>query len=610
MAYNKIEDYGIIGNMRTSCHVGIDGSIDWMCYPHFDSPSIFARILDDKIGGYFKISPVESEIEVTRKQFYWPDTNVLITRFLAHHGVCEVIDFMPVGKTKVGERQNRLVRWVKMVRGNMKIRVECEPAFNYAQDEHKTVINENGAAFYSKDLAITLATEVPLHERGKGVYAEIELQGGETANFVIKETEGENGSIQSFPDTVAHEGLIDTIDYWSDWVKQCTYKGRWREIVIRSALTLKLLTFEPTGAIVASPTCALPETLGGVRNWDYRYTWIRDAAFTVYGLMRIGFTKEAERFMHWIEERCYELRPDGSMQIMYGIDGRHKLEEFTLPHLEGYMKSSPVRIGNGAYDQLQLDIYGELLDSVYLFNKYGSPISYDLWKQLRKLINWVATNWHLKDEGIWEVRGGRQHFVYSKLMCWVALDRGIRLADKRSFPSDRDLWMMERDKIYEEIMEKGWDKEQQTFVQYYGSKTLDASNLMMPLTFFVSPSDTRILKTIEATLKSPEEGGLLMDSLVYRYNVKETDDGLTGEEGTFNLCTFWMVEALTRAGHDDKEKLEKARLMFEQMLTYANHLGLYGEETGPRGEALGNFPQAFTHLSLISAAYNLDKTLK
>ncbi|WP_421875953.1 glycoside hydrolase family 15 protein [Marinoscillum sp.] len=604
MAYKKIEDYGIIGNMRTSCLVGIDGSIDWMCYPHFDSPSIFGRILDHQKGGYFKITPLDAD--VTQKQFYWPDTNVLITRFLAQHGVCEVIDFMPVGKTKIGEQQNRLVRWVKMIRGSMKVRMECIPAFNYAQDDHQTIMGPQGAVFRSKKQSITLATSVPLQNFQNGVSAEVELQGGETANFVIKETEGGE---QYFEDSVAHEGLINTIDYWTDWVKQCTYKGRWREIVIRSALTLKLLTFEPTGAIVAAPTCALPEELGGVRNWDYRYTWIRDAAFTIYGLMRIGFTKEAEKFMHWIEERCYELNDDGSIQIMYGIDGRHELEEKVLDHLEGYMGSSPVRIGNGAFDQLQLDIYGELLDSVYLFNKYGSPISYDLWKQLRKLINWVAKNWHLKDEGIWEVRGGRQHFVYSKLMCWVALDRGIRLADKRSFPSDRDIWMKERDKIYEEIMTKGWDDELQSFVQSYGSKTLDASNLMMPLTFFVSPSDTRIIKTIDATLKSPEQGGLLMDSLVYRYNVKETNDGITGEEGTFNLCTFWMVEALTRAGQQDKDKLEKARLMFEQMLTYANHLGLYAEETGPRGEALGNFPQAFTHLSLISAAYNLDKTL-
>jgi len=608
MAYQKIEDYGIIGNMQTTAHIGTNGSIDWMCYPHFDSPSIFGRLLDENRGGHFQITPVNED--VSRKQFYWPETNVLITRFLCSDGVCEVVDYMPVGDTRIGDRENRLVRWVKAVRGTMKLKIECKPAFNYAQDEHEVVLNSHGAGFYSKSLAIGLATSIPLKTNGTGAFAELELKQGDTANFVIKELEDHNGCAQCYHDTVAYEGLVNTIEYWNRWVKKCTYKGRWRETVIRSALTLKLLTYEPTGAIVAAPTCSLPEGIGGERNWDYRYTWIRDAAFTVYGLMRIGFTDEAEKFMQWIDDRCHELRPDGSMQIMYGIDGRHNIDEKELDHLEGYKGSSPVRIGNGAFNQLQLDIYGELLDSVYLFNKYGSPISYDLWIQLRRLINWVARNWQKKDEGIWEVRGGQQHFVYSKLMCWVALDRGIRLADKRSFPSDKIFWMEERDKIYEEIMEKGWNKKSQTFVQSYGSGTLDAANLMMPLTFFVSPTDKRILKTLEATMKSPEDGGLVSDSLVYRYNVQNSNDGLRGEEGTFNICTFWMVEALTRAGHADHTKLEQARLMFEQMLTYANHLGLYGEEIGPRGETLGNFPQAFTHLSLISAAFNLDKALK
>jgi len=308
--------------------------------------------------------------------------------------------------------------------------------------------------------------------------------------------------------------------------------------------------------------------------------------------------------MHWIEARCRELNPDGSLHIMYKIDGSVIESEETLDHLEGYKKSRPVRIGNGAANQLQLDIYGELMDSVYLYNKYGSPISYDLWTHLRQLVNWVCGNWRRKDDGIWEVRGGQQNFLYSKLMCWVAVDRGLRLADKRSFPADRDRWLKVRDEIYEAIMNEGWNPKREAFVQHYGSDSLDAANLMLPLVFFVSPTDPRMLKTLDAIMQPPEKGGLLSNSLVYRYNVDETADGLKGEEGTFNICTFWLVEALTRAG-----RVDEARLMFEQMLGYANHVGLYAEETGHRGEGLGNFPQAFTHLALISAAFNLDRTL-
>jgi GH15 family glucan-1,4-alpha-glucosidase len=604
MPYQPIENYGIIGNLRTVALVGMNGSIDWFCYPNFDSPSIFAAILDERKGGYFKISPAEN---TAQKQLYWPETNVLITRFLSKDGVAEITDLMAIGKQAAHNRP--IIRRVNMVRGSMQLRMECLPAFNYARDKHKTAVTKEGACFHSDDLSISLAATIPLEKNGNGVTANFTLNERETAIFVLEEIPKGGACSQVMEEAEAQEHFTRTVDYWRRWVSKSTYKGRWREMVQRSALVLKLLTFEPSGAIVAAPTCSLPEGIGGERNWDYRYTWIRDAAFTLYGLLRIGFTEEAAHFMNWIEARCHELDPDGSLQIMYGIDGRHELTEEKLDHLEGYMGSKPVRIGNGAYNQLQLDIYGELMDSVYLYNKYGSPISYDLWTHLRRLINWVCDNWQRKDEGIWEVRGGQSHFVYSKLMCWVALDRGLRLAEKRSFPADRERWLKTRDQIYEEIMSKGWNAKREAFVQSYGSDSLDASNLMMPLVFFLSPTDPRNLKTIEATMRSPAAGGLLSNSLVYRYNVEESPDGLRGEEGTFNICTFWLVEALTRAGKTNPQMLDTARFMFEQMLGYANHLGLYAEETGPSGSALGNFPQAFTHLALISAAYNLDRAL-
>ncbi len=607
MGYQPIENYGLIGNMHTTALVGMDGSIDWFCLPHFDSPSVFAGILDHQKGGRFKISPTDGGVRY--KQFYWPDTNVLVTRFLSPDGVGQIIDFMPVGISKEDPRANALVRRVQTVRGSMSFRMDCTPAFNYARDRHDTKLHNNGATFHTPALGLGLASPFALKQDGATVKTDFTLQEGQVVVFVLRQLESDEEQLAPCTDYEGTDLFASTVQYWRGWLARCTYTGRWREVVYRSALTLKLLTFEPTGAIVAAPTCSLPEGIGGERNWDYRYTWIRDAAFTLYGLLRIGFTDEAAQFMHWIEARCRELEPDGSLQIMYGIDGRHTLTEETLTHLEGYRGSRPVRVGNGAYNQLQLDIYGELMDSVYLYNKYGSPISYDLWVYLRRLINWVCDHWQQADEGIWEVRGGRQHFVYSKLMCWVAVDRGLRLADKRSFPADRDRWIKVRDTIYEEIMAKGWNPGLESFVQYYGAETLDAANLMMPLVFFLSPSDPRMLRTLDATNKSPERGGLVSNSLVYRYNVEHTADGLAGEEGTFNICTFWLVEALTRAGRDNRARLNEARLMFEQMLGYANHLGLYAEETGSHGEALGNFPQAFTHLALISSAFNLDRTL-
>lgn len=609
MAYQPIEDYGLIGDMHTVALVGKNGSIDWLCLPHFDSPSVFAGILDDEKGGQFVIAPTDGSVHNV-KQFYWPETNVLVTRFLSANGVAEIVDFMAVPSDDDTPHRSRMYRLVRQVRGSMKFELKIAPAFNYGRDEHSVEMCKTGARFLSEKLNIRLTCGVEMDTDGNGCSADFALTHGQSATFVIEEIpENEIGVCAPPNEKQAHALFRRTIDYWRGWLSKCTYTGRWREMVHRSALALKLLTFKPTGAIVAAPTCSLPEGVGGERNWDYRYTWIRDAAFTLYAFLRIGFTEEARHFMEWIEGRCHELNPDGSLQIMYGIRGEHELTEVSLTNLKGYRDSAPVRVGNGAYNQLQLDIYGELLDSVYLYNKYGSPISYELWTHLRQLIDWVCENWERADEGVWEVRGGQQNFVYSKLMCWVAVDRGLRLADKRSFPCDRTNWLTVRDRIYEQVMEKGWSESRQAFVQHYGSDHLDASNLMMPLVFFVSPNDPRMVKTLDAMLQSPDKGGLVSDSLVYRYNAEESTDGLRGSEGTFNICSFWMVEALTRLGRTDRKRLDQAQLMFEQMMGYANHVGLFAEETGSCGEGLGNFPQAFTHLALISAAVNLDKAL-
>jgi GH15 family glucan-1,4-alpha-glucosidase len=459
-------------------------------------------------------------------------------------------------------------------------------------------------------LSLALSTNVPLRkDRKGGICAEFELAEGKSQVFVLRD-DCADGLPCPPPEDEAEELLQRTVKFWHDWLSACTYHGRWRDQVHRSALALKLLTFQPTGAIVAAPTTSLPEVIGGARNWDYRYTWMRDAAFTVYAFLRIGFKDEAAAFMGWIEDYAAKhARPTERGAVVFTVQGDDQLPEQILDHWEGYRGSGPVRVGNAAVSQFQGDIYGELMDAFYLSNKYVSPTSYDVWVKIRKRLEWICDNWHLPDAGIWEMRNREEHFVYSKVMNWVALDRGIRLADKRALPADRGKWIRERDNIYEEVMTKGWNEKRQAFTQFYGSEDLDASLLIMPLVFFMAPTDPRMLSTISAILKNPRDGGLVSDSLVYRYPPQPRIDGLPGEEGTFNMCSFWLVEALTRAGQADAEKLDHARLLFERVLGYANHLGLYAEQTGPQGEALGNFPQAFTHLALISAAFNLDRTL-
>ena len=598
MGYLPIEDHGIVGDLHTAALVGTDGTVDWLCLPAFDSPSVFCSILDDEKGGHFSLRPVEY---MRSQQLYLPDTNVLLTRFNSAKGMAEVLDFMPI-LTHPGER-HRLVRNVRVVRGRMTFDAECRPAFDYARKEHFVSVGAAGAVFASKDSShssLGLSAEVPLKERPKGgAGARFTLKQGESATFVLGEIDDGEGQGEVLSGRDFEALLWSTIEYWRRWISGCTYHGRWREVVHRSALVLKLMVYDPTGALVAAPTMGLPERIGGERNWDYRYTWLRDAAFTLYALISIGFEDEARRFMSWLRNRC-ECDWDGLLQPLYGIDGREDLSESVLDHLSGYKNSSPVRVGNAAYRQVQLDLYGAILDAAYLYNKYGAPLDYDLWQNLRRILGWLTDNWQEPDEGIWEVRGGKRQFVSSKVMSWVALERAGRISRQRGLPAGDGRWIIERDRIYEEIMEKGWNPNKKSFVQHYGSEALDASLLLMPLTKFVGPTDPRWLATLDSITED-----LTYDTLVDRYKPKvAAPDGLRGGEGSFSLCSFWLVECLTQAG-----RLDEARLALEKMFSYANHLGLYAEEIGPSGEALGNFPQALTHLALISATVNLNQAL-
>jgi GH15 family glucan-1,4-alpha-glucosidase len=597
--YLPIAEHGLIGDLHTVALVSTDGTIDWYCCPRFDSPSVFAAILDADRGGHFRITP-DGE-GWTSKQLYLPDTNVLLTRFMTPGGVGEVHDFMPPAATGQAAYRHRVVRRVVAVRGRMDFVVDVAPRFDYARAPHHAVLTPYGAVFRSRDLTLGLSTALPLEIADRrDIHAHITLAAGEAATFVLERVEP--GEIPvSFSEAAIAAQFDATVAFWRDWVGRCRYSGRWREMVRRSALTLKLLIYAPTGAMVAAPTTSLPEQLGGARNWDYRYAWMRDAAFTLYALLRLGFSDEAGAFMDWLQGRVRHGtdRQSGPLQIMYGIDGREDLPEEEFTHLEGYMGSAPVRIGNQAAGQLQLDIYGELMDSLYLCNKYGMPVYHDGWTELTRTLDWLIDHWDQADEGIWETRGGRRNYTYSRLMSWVAIERAIRMAHQRGLPADLPRWTAARDSIYHQVMERGWCPGRRAFVQHYESDVLDASVLLMPLCKFIAPTDPRWLSTLDAIT-----GELVSDSLVYRYDPNASPDGLSGDEATFSLCTFWWVEALARAG-----RLDQARLAFEKMLTYANHLGLYSEEIGPTGEQLGNFPQAFTHLALISAAFNLDRQL-
>lgn len=596
--YPPIADHGLIGDLQTAALVATDGTVDWFCCPRFDSPSIFASLLDHQRGGYFRIAP--DGHEYVTKQIYFPDSAVLITRFLSADGVGEVFDFMPIDQPEQATDRHRLVRGVRVIRGHMQFTMECAPRFDYGRESHQLEMGDHGAAFHTPTINLTLHSTIELEGFGDDVRARFTLQAGQNAGFILE------SAAQGAPRGISRGEVIDlyeqTVVFWRDWLSKSTYNGRWREMVSRSAMTLKLMTYAPTGALIAAVTAGLPEEIGGERNWDYRFTWLRDASFSVYALLGLGYTDEAIAFLKWVGNRIDQQAADTNaspLKIMYRVDGSSDLTEEILTHFEGYRGSQPVRIGNGASDQLQLDIHGEVLDSLYQGDKLSFSIGHEGWNRLRHIINWLCDHWDQPEEGIWETRGGQKPFVYGRLMSWVALDRAIRIANHHGLPADLQRYTTERDRIYEQIMERGWNTQRGAFVQYYGADVLDASLLMMPLVNFISPQDPMWLSTLRAIDKE-----LVSDSLVYRYNPSASPDGLKGKEGTFSIATFWYVDALARSG-----RLEDARLTFEKMATYGNHLGLFSEQVGLTGEQLGNFPQAFTHLALINAAINLNYQL-
>lgn len=584
-----IEAHGIIGDMRSAALVADSGCVDFFCWPDFDSPSIFTALLDSPAAGVFQLAP--DLPGARRRQLYLPDSNVLQTRWLDENAVVESTDLMPINADV--DDHPRLIRRIQVVSGRARIRMRCRVRHDYSRADTVAQMDGCDVVFHAPGQpSLRLSSSQLLTVDQHCGVAEFELQEGEHAEFVL-------GALD---DPLVAAGtcehcLQETLTYWRRWIKQSNYRGRWREMVHRSALALKLLTSRKHGGILAAATYGLPEAAGGERNWDYRYTWIRDASFTVYAFMRLGFTEEANAFMRWVRERvddCSEA--PAHLRILYSLRGQHELPEKSLDHLAGHGGARPVRIGNEAHEQTQLDIFGELLDAVYLANKYGEAISHDGWRHVVGIVDRVCVSWQQKDVGIWEIRGEEQHFLHSRLMCWVALDRAIRLAQKRSLPAPFARWNEQRQAIHDDIWSNFWDEDCGHFIQRIGCQDVDGSMLLMPLMRFVAATDPRWLATLEAI-----EHQLVRDGMVYRYH---TDDGLKGEEGSFVACSFWYVECLARAG-----RTEQALLEFEQLLRYANPVGLYAEELDRRAHHMGNTPQALSHLALISAASFLDHKL-
>lgn len=627
--YQPINAYGVIGNCHSAILVAPDGSVDWGCLPDFDSPALFCRLLDSEQGGYFQLAPADTTIPGVQR--YLPGSNVLQTRFSSFTGEVVLTDFMPVetldslASGKAIKSSHCLVRRLTCSYGQLAVRMllKVTPQYAAASSDVAFVPTNTGlvisggeqyAGLFIGGLAhipsFSMHVEWDENDADKAhpiVVAQCTLSKGEELFFALgvapsirdaQQLVEQDLSVRDFGAELAH-----TLNCWRGWLAKCSYDGPYVDAVHRSALTLKMMTYAPTGAIVAAPTTSLPESLGEGRNWDYRYTWLRDASFTLTALGRLGFVEETSAFTRWLCSMAYTGAEDP--QIMYGIRGERNLTEYELGHLSGYCNSFPVRVGNGAANQKQLDIFGELLDCISFSlqleteKQASKGFPEQLWDRLCLLVEYVCSHWHETDSGIWEVRGGPRHYVYSKVMCWVAIDRGIRMAEQFELQTDLPRWRHVRDQIRLDILTRGYNTHIKAFTQSYGKSALDAACLFLPLVGFIPADDPRMRSTVERILEELTDE----HNFVYRYH---TDDGLTGVEGTFLMCTFWLVDNLALQG-----RITEARAIFERALQCAGALGLFSEEVDTaNNKALGNYPQAFSHLALIHSALNLQQAEK
>ena len=584
----RIEDYALIGDLQTAALVGRTGSIDWCCFPRFDSGACFAALLGDPNNGRWLVAP-KTDVERTTRR-YRHDTLILESVHTTAEGAIRVIDFMPPR----GEAPD-IVRIVEGLDGRVPMRSELVIRFDYGRTVPWVRRVDHARVAVAGPDALCFRTEIDVRGEDMRTVAEFELAAGERVPFVLTWFP----SHREIPDAIdAEHALSDTEDYWLDWAGKCGHYGDYHDELHQSLLVLKALTYAPTGGIVAAPTTSLPENIGGVRNWDYRYCWLRDAALTLLAMLNAGYRDEAEAWRGWLLRAVAGDPAD--LQIMYGLAGERRLDELELDWLSGFARSKPVRVGNAASEQLQLDVYGEVLDALYRARADGLPPDDNAWAMIRKLLEWLEDGWRLEDSGIWEVRGPARHFTHSKVMAWVAFDRAIRFHEEFDRRGPVDRWRALRDEIHAEVLEHGWSEEKQSFTQSYGSDELDASLLLLPLVGFLPPADERIVSTVEAIRRE-----LTVDGLVLRYRVGEqaADDGLPGDEGVFLPCSFWLTQVLALQGRH-----EEARELFERLLDLRNDVGLLSEEYDPRaGSQLGNFPQAFTHLALVDAAIALGE---